>query len=333
MVLKDADGRHEELAELMELREMAKPSDQKTFDRQIRSINIGMVGERDAAHFLNREFGRSRTVGVLHDLRLCVDADVAQIDHLIIHRVQQTAWVLETKNYSGRLTCDEHGDWTIWRGGRAFDIASPVNQARRQAALLSAWFEDQAITNIRKIEPVVLISPRSSVSRKYLEKGDDVVKADNFGRWWNDKADKIGLATIAGMVGRHLVNRMSEDDLIELGRRLKDAHVPITRDWRASLRLPPLQAATVEDQVSNDDSGARVIETAVGRIKISQLPDGRFALRNDSNDALIEIVKASCRGLARWHPRYRNWVFAEDSLDEIISRIEKRRKGPFEPSV
>lgn len=325
VILKDSDGRQADLADLMRLRETALEKDRKNIDRQIKSIEIGVAGERSAAHFLNREFGQSRRIGILHDVRLCVDGEVAQIDHLLIHRVQQAAWVLETKNFSGRMVCDEHGDWTVWNGGKPIAIASPVNQARRQAILLKAWLDAHSIATIRKIEPVVLISPRSSINRKHLGPGEHVVKSDNFGSWWNTQTEKIGVTSLFGMVGRHIVNGMSEADLVDLGRQLSEAHSPLSRDWRATLRLSESVGSSEIHPVSGShDDGHRVIETRLGAITITRLSDGRFTLRNDPNEALIDVVRTSCRGLARWNPRFRNWVFAEENRQAILSKLASK---------
>src|SRR3546814_12440743 len=91
------------------------------------------------------------------DLRIGVDGDYAQIDHLIIHHKQGAAWVLETKNFSGRLSCNEHGDWTVWNRKTPTPIHSPMNQARRHCETLRLWPERHRVTAIRHIHSVVLI--------------------------------------------------------------------------------------------------------------------------------------------------------------------------------
>lgn len=319
MIIKETQGHAKDIRALEALKAVADQAFHTKIDRKIAKLRSGEAGERSAAHFINREFGRSANLAILHDLRIGVDGDFAQIDHLLVHRFQQAAWVLETKNYTGNLSCDEHGDWTVWRGRKPMPVPSPVNQARRQAILLSHWFEQQGITAIRRIVPVVLISPTSSVNRKHLDESAQVVKSDNFSAWWAREAEKIGITEALGMMGRHLFDGLSNDGFLELCQRLCHAHVPPNRNWQVELGLPvvaeqdlPLQA---EEPVCT--GFPRVIETAHGRISISQLPDGRLALKNDRNEALIDIVRSSCRGRARWNPRYRNWVFDADRLDEI----------------
>ena len=318
MILKSAEGRDADLEELRRLRASATQADQVKIDREIRNIEKGAAGEKSAAHFINREFGNSPRMAILHDLRLQMGEDVAQIDHLVIHRFQQAAWVLETKNFAGRLSCDEHGDWTLWKGRTPVSIPSPINQARRQVILLKAWLGANEISTIRTIEPVVLISPTSSINRKHLAPDDHVVKSDNFGQWWNKRTDeKIGVVAAFGMLGRHLIDGMSEEDLRALGAKFCDAHTPMAREWEKTLCLSrPLVNSEEASELP------RVIESKLGNVTITTLPDGRLTLRNDPGDELIAAVKASCKGRARWSPRFRNWVFDQSALPQIVSSLE-----------
>lgn len=334
MIWKEADDRESDIAQLEQLHDAASDAEKTRIEKQIANIRAGRAGERDAAHFLGREFGESSRMGMLHDLRLELDGEVAQIDHLIIHRYQATAWVLETKNYAGRLTCDEHGDWTVWSRSNPRDIPSPVNQARRQCELLRRWLQANDITYIQKILPVVLISPTSSVDRSKLPADAHVVKSDNFGQWWQKEADSIGVTGALRMVGKHLLSGMSEQEFGALGQRLAAAHRPAEYAWRAMLGLAGNQeeakqaeAPADNHNVASDTSldlpgdGPWTFQTSLGEIKVSRIPDGRFAIRNDTNTDLIEAVKTSCRGRGQWMPRYRNWLVEETEIVGVLSEI------------
>lgn len=145
MILKEADDRSSDIAELEGLKRTSPQAFHAAIQKQINNIRAGVAGERNAAHFLKRQFEHSDNVAILHDLRIGIDGDFAQIDHLVMHRVQRAAWVLETKNYSGRLSCDEHGDWTVWRGRKPQSIPSPIEQARRQCEWLRLWLKENGI--------------------------------------------------------------------------------------------------------------------------------------------------------------------------------------------
>ncbi|WP_336985571.1 nuclease-related domain-containing protein [Altererythrobacter aquiaggeris] len=334
MILKDADNRSEDIAELKRLRDVSPRRFRAVIQKQINNLYCGLNGENSAAHFISREFGKSENTAILNDLRIGMDDDYAQIDHLVIHRVQAVAWVLETKNYSGRLTCDEHGDWTVWTGSRPVSIASPINQARRQCAMLRQWLDAYGLDKIREIRPVVLISPTSSVDRRKLPADAHVVKSDNFVSWWKEQSAQIGFASAVGLVGRHLLKGMSQDDFEGLGEQLVRAHTPFKRDWRATLRLPHEDKSKKTDpqpdeQVPPADSFSntpQIIATLHGDITISQIAPDCFALRNEKNDALIEVVRTTCKGHARWNPRYRNWLIQEEQLPEILIALSEFRK-------
>lgn len=334
MIWKESDSREIDLGQLEQLHDAASGAEKTRIKKQIAKIRAGRAGEREAAHFLRREFGESPRTGMLHDLRLELDGEVAQIDHLVIHRYQATAWVCETKNYAGRLTCDEHGDWTVWIRGKPRDIPSPVNQARRQCELLRQWLQANEITSIQRIQPVVLISPKSSVDRSKLPADAHVVKSDNFGQWWQKEADNIGVAGALRMVGKHVLSGMSEKDFDALGQRLAAAHQPAYYDWRTILGVAKVKIETErtkapqepsgntsEMPVELNDDGPWVFETSAGKVKVSRIPDGRFAIRNDANTNLIEAVKTSCRDRGQWMPRYRNWLVEEAEIAGILGDI------------
>jgi hypothetical protein len=73
----------------------------------------------------------------------------------------------------------------------------------------------------------------------------------------------------------------------------------------------------VKDQVP------RVIATPFGAIKISQIPDGRFAIRNEDNEELINLVRTSCKGRATWNPRFRNWLASAEALPGILAAVQQ----------
>lgn len=359
MILKDADDRTGDIAQLQRLKALAPSSFHKAIQKQIDNIYRGIEGEKSAAHFINREFGASERIIVLHDVRIGVDGDFAQIDHLLIHRVQGAAWVLETKNFSGRLTCDEHGDWTVWNGRKPTSIPSPVNQARRHCETLRLWLKMHHIDAIHDIHPVVLISPTSSIKRNKSADDKCVVKSDNFGKWWSDQADNLGVGKILGMMGRAVFSGLSRDEMIVLGKRLALSHVPAVYDYRAMLRLPvaldaakddipapasPMTIEPVEERPQPratreydavliplppipETTSANVsdlpekLETTHGFIHLRKLPDGRIALRNDPDENLIGLVRKACKGRGTWNPRFRNWIIEETDLPRILETL------------
>lgn len=243
MLLKDADDRSVDLVELEGLLELKLSRAQRAaVEREIWNVRRGIAGERDAAHYLDAFFHDSEQTVVIHDLRLEMDGRAVQIDHLLLTRFR-TAYVLETKNYGGRLFCNDRGEWSAYYGagkGVRFDIPSPPEQARRHVLDLQRWFRMNGLTVVDKVEPIIVVPPDRPVPRR---RGDDditFIKADNIRRWWQEQRDHgSGLAVLW-----RIATRLSVQDLVTVAEALIEAHVPSDRDWNARFGISPASVAS-----------------------------------------------------------------------------------------
>lgn len=121
----------------------------------------------------------------------------------------------------------------------------------------------------------------------------------------------------------------SQEAFASLCQALVAAHVPAITDWRARLSIAasePQTTAASAAPVSSPSSKtvAGEVQTRLGWLKLSQIPDGRFALRNEKCEELIDVVKDVCRGQAQWVGRYGNWLIDEDRVADILGSIEQR---------
>lgn len=331
MILKTATDRSADIAELERLARI-HPSCAKKAQTEIANIRKGQSGEGTAAHYLDREFRDSTKTAVLHDIRLeCSDGDFAQIDHLVINRVQGAAWILETKNYSGNLHCNEHHEWTLYYGRKPVPIASPVAQAQRQVVAFERWLRTHEITGINKVVPVVLVNPRSAINRKHLRPGENVIKSDNFRQWLDDQSQAIGFGGALMILGRFAISGMDEMKLRDLGKKICKANRPASFDWRARMGLS--SAVTKPQKVpvlprkrklaSVYYSIPEAIPTPHGEITIRDI-GGDYAVRNPAHPDVIEIVKGACKGKGKWNARYRNWIVSKDQIASIAADISKK---------
>ena len=89
MLIKSADDKSKRLALLEDLQNSpVLDAWQKTKLREeLLRLRKGIQGEKEAAFYLNSYFKDGENHALLHDLRVVVDGDVAQIDHLIINAV------------------------------------------------------------------------------------------------------------------------------------------------------------------------------------------------------------------------------------------------------
>jgi hypothetical protein len=101
---------------------------------QDRFQRAGDEAEKQMAFYLKRAFGDDPAVQVFHNLRLEDGGEVAQIDHLVLHR--NGAIIVESKSVTSSVRINERDEWTREWSGRWTGMPSPVLQARRQADLL-----------------------------------------------------------------------------------------------------------------------------------------------------------------------------------------------------
>jgi len=150
----------------------------------------GHRAEQQMAFYLKRAFQEDNDICVLNDLRLEMNDDVAQIDHLIVHRFGFI--IIESKSVTSKISINEHGEWirhyptdTDTKG-----MPSPVHQALRQADFLKNFLMArtdhllrksmifQAAISDFKFEVLVAISDDGIISRAKGLETKEVYKAD-----------------------------------------------------------------------------------------------------------------------------------------------------------
>jgi len=106
------------------------------------------------AFYLDRAFGRRDDVQTFHNVRYVLEGDVAQIDHLVLHRFGLC--IVESKSMIGKVTVDQYREFTRDPGdGRGVaGIASPILQARRQVQVLSELLNNHK-TDLRRVVRIV----------------------------------------------------------------------------------------------------------------------------------------------------------------------------------
>lgn len=243
MLLKRADDKSKRLALLQDLQQskLLDAHQKKWLREELVRLRKGIQGEQESAYFLDQYFKGGENHVVLHDLRLVVDGDVAQIDHLVINR-GFGMYLIETKNYSGNVAINEHGEFTVEYDSDRFGVESPVEQSRRHARILQRLLERLEIVG-RTGGPlecfhVVMFHPKAIITRPKAPGFDvsNVIKADQFPTWHAQFVDKeLGV----GKVLRAVVNMRSLDTIKEWGEKLMRQHRPANL-----LELPDFVKAT-----------------------------------------------------------------------------------------
>lgn len=231
MRVKTSDDKSERLAFLEAL--ATRPNlDAKQRDRlrsEISALREGAAGEQEAAFYLDRTFGASRNVALIHDLRLVEDGQVAQIDHLLLTR-SMDFYLLETKSFNGNLIIDEAGEFTVqYARGRRYGIPSPIEQSRRHEPILRKTMARLGIAGRNggapKLFHCVLLHPKATITRPSPTVLDtsNVMKADMFDSWFRRQSERdAGVLEGLGV----LLNARAADTVHEFANRLIGAHVP-----------------------------------------------------------------------------------------------------------
>lgn len=109
----------------------------------------GLAAEKQMAFYLRRAFGDEPNVLVLNNIRLLMDDDAAQIDHLLLHEFGII--IIESKSVTSQVTINEHGEWSRLFDGVSKGMPSPVLQAKRQAEFLSRYLEPHTEVLLKKL--------------------------------------------------------------------------------------------------------------------------------------------------------------------------------------
>ncbi|AVO48566.1 NERD nuclease [Melaminivora suipulveris] len=250
MLIKKADDKSKRITLLESLGDApALTPDQRTWARkELTALRHGVQGERDAAHYIDNHFADARYHAVIHDLRLEVDGEVAQIDHLIIARAF-TFYLLETKNFGASVSINELGEFSVRYGsGKTYGIPSPIEQSRRHENVLVKLLDRLGIAGRTQRRPdfrhVVLIHPRGEIRRPTAEKFDtsNVIKADQFASWRENFVEH-GVSTLQVMGS--MLNMRSTDTVREWAEKIARQHRPA--DLLAlpeHMRVLPMQTAS-----------------------------------------------------------------------------------------
>jgi hypothetical protein len=170
VLLISADDKSKRLALLEDLQKspLLDARQKKWLREELGRYRKGIQGEKDSAYYLDQYFKGGQNHVILHDLRFVVEGDVAQIDHLIINR-GFGCYLIETKNYAGNLTINDHGEFTAEYDDDRFGIPSPIEQSRRHERILQRLLTTLEITN-RTGAPldcyhVVMLHPKAIIRR------------------------------------------------------------------------------------------------------------------------------------------------------------------------
>lgn len=229
MLIKSADDKAPRVAMLQALQARPRlPARVREWAQdELMRLQRGAAGERDAAHFLDNYLSTDPDRMLIHDLRLQVDGEVVQIDHLLMTRGPMV-YLLETKHFNGELRINGRGEFSVrYAGGREYGIESPIEQSRRHEGPLRRLMKTLGICGRSGGEPIVrhcvLVHPRGSIERPPQGEFDTgmVIKADQF-RSWHERMQQQELGLLQALsVG---LNMRSADTIRDFAEKLVRQH-------------------------------------------------------------------------------------------------------------
>lgn len=237
MLIKQADDRSEELAQLERAAGALKGEAAKRAERELRQRKAGLQGEADSAYQIDFHFRESPKRAVIHDLRLEYNGRVAQIDHLIVNR-RLDCYVLESKHFHSGIKITEEGEFLRWNAyRRTFEgMESPLEQNERHIAVLKDVLKtlDLPVRLGVRITPAcysfVLVSSKSRIDRPKKFDTSRIIKADQIKTSiWNDIDTESPLTTLASMA-----KLVSPDTVRNVAEQLVAQHRPAkwpVPDW------------------------------------------------------------------------------------------------------
>jgi hypothetical protein len=140
----------------------------------------GRRAEEQMAHYLKRFFGSSEDVDVLNYLRIDLNGEIAQMDHLVLHPYGLT--IVESKSVAGSVQIKDDGQWIRWFNKQPQGMRSPVTQAEMQAMLLrellSRTVKQKGFFDKVEIDVLVAISDAGTIQWPSSGPLPQVCKAD-----------------------------------------------------------------------------------------------------------------------------------------------------------
>jgi Nuclease-related domain len=148
----------------------------------------GRVAEEQLAFYLRRAFVEDKDILVFNNLRFERNHDVAQIDHLILHKYGMI--IIESKSVTTKVEINEREEWIRWFDNTPKGMPSPIQQAKRQGEFLRSYLREHDEVLMGKImgrqsgfrfmplDILVAISDTGIVQRPKSVSLEEVCKAD-----------------------------------------------------------------------------------------------------------------------------------------------------------
>lgn len=176
----------------------------------------GYQAEMQMAFYLRRAFGELPDVFVFNDLRYIRNGEVAQIDHLVLHRFGLV--LVESKSVTGTIEVNPQLEFVRTFGRNRSGMKSPITQVEMQKQLLQALLNDhkehlrrkvlmgmvQAYFSDERFKTFVAISDQGEIKRRGCDP-PQLLKADRVASEIQQIIDRHNKASGFGGIMRQML--------------------------------------------------------------------------------------------------------------------------------
>jgi hypothetical protein len=246
----------------------------------------------------------------IHDLRLNHRNNSIQIDHLLISTKLQTVWIFETKNLSGSISINEHGEWRQTLGYTEEIISSPIDQAEGAASVFRKWLKSNGHSTYHKVIPVVVFHHSVNLDRQNLPENSKITKSDMLSSWFDEHIDDMSMTEFFGAVKNILFKKKEKRKVLRLLRELTKA------DKFSRSSLPKKPSHNKSQSPSFVTTGEEIVSGIYTKNTIYGV-----AIKPTPGHPLIEKLDQLCAGLGIWNDNFQNWIIEPSNMPELERRL------------
>lgn len=214
----------------------------------------GRKAEEKMAFYLRRFFGSSHDVDVLNYLRIDLNGEVAQMDHLVLHPFGLL--IVESKSVSDGVQITDDGQWMRWFNRKPSGMPSPVTQAQLQGKLLKELLEktvkQKGFFDQIRIDVLVAISDSGTITWPKSGALPEVCKADQVPDRINNRIEQFRRL-------RKEPDLLTSDHRRVISEFLLKAHKPLQRAGTSVVPQLKVEESRTDYKVSPADLVNKVV--------------------------------------------------------------------------
>jgi len=212
--------------------------------QEIKNLRAGHRAEQTAHHLLSKLQVRNPSY-LISDLRLNIEGDIAQIDHLLVNKFG-FIYLFETKSFSTGIKVTEDGTFLRWDAYQEtyIEIMSPLKQSMRHEPTLVKALKKLGYHGLTdEITHIVLIDYKSKLD-KPKDAFENVCRPDRVEEVIESVSEKranevtiLDIPSATKTIAKAFLT--STAHIEESFQKLTELHQPITIDYAAKFGVKP----------------------------------------------------------------------------------------------